>query len=50
MTTLAVGDRLRCEKCGTEVIVVKAADGPLSCCGGLMADRAEEVTGGKQPG
>jgi Desulfoferrodoxin, N-terminal domain len=35
----AVGTRLRCERCGTEIIVVKATDGAVSCCGAPMAPR-----------
>ena len=27
------GARLKCEECGTEVVVVKAPTGPMSCCG-----------------
>jgi desulfoferrodoxin-like iron-binding protein len=34
-----VGSRLRCARCGTEIIVVKAADGPVTCCGEPMAER-----------
>jgi ribosomal protein S27E len=34
-----VGVRLRCGRCGTEIIVVKAADSELQCCGEPMAER-----------
>jgi ribosomal protein S27E len=34
-----VGSRLRCERCGTEIIVVKAADAAVTCCGQPMAER-----------
>ena len=27
-----VGTRLRCESCGTEIVVVKPSAGPISCC------------------
>ncbi len=51
MSAPAVGDRLRCENCGTEIILVKAPTGPMSCCGRPMAKRAEEgVKGGQQSG
>jgi hypothetical protein len=30
---------MRCENCGTEVIVVKGTDGEVSCCGQAMAPR-----------
>ena len=30
---------MRCEQCGTEVIVVKGTDGEVSCCGQSMAPR-----------
>jgi len=39
MSPVAVGARLRCEKCETEVIVVKGTDGDVSCCGQLLAAR-----------
>jgi desulfoferrodoxin-like iron-binding protein len=39
MTPTAVGTRLRCERCGTEIIVVKATDGELTCCDKPMAPR-----------
>jgi len=35
----AVGTRLRCEKCSTEIIVVKASEGEVTCCGQAMAAR-----------
>jgi ribosomal protein S27E len=34
-----VGSRLRCERCGTEIIVVKAADDAVTCCGQPMVER-----------
>ncbi|MEI8000628.1 MAG: hypothetical protein WCH13_15450 [Deltaproteobacteria bacterium] len=36
---VAVGTRLKCGKCETEIIVVKATDGDLSCCGQVLAAR-----------
>ncbi|MFO1538240.1 MAG: desulfoferrodoxin [Actinomycetota bacterium] len=39
MSPVAVGARLRCEKCETEVIVVKGTDGDVSCCGQPLAAR-----------
>jgi hypothetical protein len=38
----AVGARLRCASCGTEIIVVKGTDESVTCCGEPMAPRAEE--------
>jgi hypothetical protein len=35
----AAGTRLRCEKCETEIIVVKGTDGEVSCCEPPMAAR-----------
>jgi hypothetical protein len=35
----AAGTRLRCEKCETEIIVVKGTDGEMSCCQQPMATR-----------
>jgi hypothetical protein len=35
----AAGSRLRCEKCETEIIVVKGTDAEVSCCGQPMAAR-----------
>jgi Desulfoferrodoxin, N-terminal domain len=35
----AAGNRLRCEQCETEIIVVKGTDGEVSCCGQPMAAR-----------
>jgi desulfoferrodoxin-like iron-binding protein len=32
----AIGTRLTCTECGTEIIVVKAPGGDLSCCGQPM--------------
>jgi hypothetical protein len=34
-----VGSRLRCERCGTEIIVVKAAEDLVTCCGQPMLER-----------
>jgi hypothetical protein len=39
MNVSKAGDRLRCENCGTEIIVVKPPSGPVSCCGVEMAAR-----------
>jgi Desulfoferrodoxin, N-terminal domain len=35
----APGNRLRCAKCETEIIVVKGSDGEVSCCGQPMDPR-----------
>jgi hypothetical protein len=37
--TTAVGARLRCAQCGTEIIVVKGTDDDVQCCGAAMAPR-----------
>jgi hypothetical protein len=34
-----VGARLQCSKCGTEIIVVKATDADVSCCGAPLTPR-----------
>lgn len=39
MPGTAVGTRLRCAQCGTEIIVVKPTDGDVSCCNTPMATR-----------
>jgi len=39
MPGTTVGARLRCEQCGTEIIVVKGTDGDMSCCDTPMAPR-----------
>ena len=39
MAPTKVGSRLRCEHCGTEIIVVKATDAEVTCCGQAMAVR-----------
>jgi hypothetical protein len=39
MAEAAVGSRLRCGECGTEIIVVKATEAEVSCCGAPMAAR-----------
>ena len=31
------GARLKCGECGTEVVVVKAPTGAMSCCGQALA-------------
>ena len=33
------GKRYFCEKCGSEMIVTKAGDGKLSCCGQPMKQK-----------
>jgi len=35
----AVGARLKCGTCGTEIIVVKGTDGDVQCCGAALAPR-----------
>jgi desulfoferrodoxin-like iron-binding protein len=40
-TAAAAGTRLRCTSCGTEVVVVKPATGPLACCGRPMSNLAD---------
>jgi hypothetical protein len=32
------GTRLHCSSCGTEIVVVKPATGPLTCCSRPMTD------------
>jgi hypothetical protein len=39
MAATAVGARLRCEQCGTEIIVVKGTDEPVACCDAPMKPR-----------
>jgi hypothetical protein len=39
MSPVAVGSRLKCEQCETEVIVVKGTDGEVSCCGQPLVAR-----------
>lgn len=39
-TAAPAGTRLRCATCGTEIVVVKPATGPLACCGRPMANLA----------
>jgi desulfoferrodoxin-like iron-binding protein len=34
-----VGKRYGCSKCGSEMIVTKAGDGSLSCCGQPMEQK-----------
>ena len=35
----SAGSRLKCETCGGEVVVTKAGDGEMQCCGKPMAPR-----------
>jgi len=35
-TPVAVGTRLVCAQCNTEIIVVKASEGEIACCGSAM--------------
>ena len=42
MAPTAVGARLRCATCGTEIIVVKSTDDSVVCCGEPMAPRDGE--------
>jgi hypothetical protein len=42
MAPTAVGARLVCSQCGTEIIVVKGTDDAVSCCGQQMAPRSED--------
>jgi hypothetical protein len=39
MAPTAVGARLRCAQCGTEIIVVKGTDDEVQCCGAPMTAR-----------
>ena len=39
MAGTAVGARLRCAQCGTEIIVVKGTDEQVVCCGAPMPPR-----------
>jgi len=39
MSPVAVGSRLKCEKCETEVIVVKGTEGDVVCCGQPLAPK-----------
>ena len=39
MSPVAVGKRLKCANCETEVIVVKGTDGEVECCGQPMEER-----------
>jgi hypothetical protein len=51
-TAAPAGTRLRCPSCGTEIVVVKSATGPLACCGRPLAnltERPEEGTGDAEP-
>jgi len=40
MAPTAVGTRLRCSKCGTEIIVVKGTDEVIVCCDEPMAAKS----------
>ena len=42
MSIPKAGTRLKCQECGTEVMVVKAPGAALSCCGKEMGGRDEE--------
>ncbi|MDP1818300.1 MAG: desulfoferrodoxin [Acidimicrobiales bacterium] len=33
------GKRLKCESCGAEIVVTKAGDGTVTCCGKPMAPK-----------
>ncbi len=35
-----MGKRYRCEKCGTELIVTRAGDGEVKCCGQPMVKKS----------
>ena len=35
-----MGKRYRCEKCGTELIVTRAGDGEVKCCGQPMIKKS----------
>jgi hypothetical protein len=39
MSPAAVGARLQCATCGTEIIVVKATEADIACCGAPMPPR-----------
>jgi hypothetical protein len=41
MPGTAVGARLRCGTCGTEIIVVKGTDEAVTCCNEPMTAREE---------
>ncbi|MSO18003.1 MAG: desulfoferrodoxin [Actinobacteria bacterium] len=36
MTEAKIGSRLRCQKCTTELIVVKQGEAEIECCGEPM--------------
>jgi hypothetical protein len=36
---IAVGSRLRCAQCESEVLVVKGTDAEISCCGQPLAPK-----------
>ncbi|HEY8216274.1 MAG TPA: desulfoferrodoxin [Acidimicrobiia bacterium] len=42
MPGTAVGARLRCAKCGTEIIVVKGTEQTVVCCDEPMSPREGE--------
>ena len=39
------GTRLRCASCGTEIVVVKPATGPLTCCSRPLTDLTAGTAG-----
>ena len=41
------GTRLRCSSCSTEIVVVKPATGPLTCCSRPMTDLTTSPTTGR---
>ena len=47
MEGLKPGTKLGCGTCGTEVILVRAADQVPSCCGQPLQDPKKEQTGGQ---
>lgn len=44
-----VGKRYFCEKCGSEMLVTKAGDGAMSCCGQPMQLRGAPASAQAQP-
>jgi desulfoferrodoxin-like iron-binding protein len=44
-----VGKRYFCEKCGSEMLVTKAGNGGLSCCGQPMQLRGAPASAQVQP-
>lgn len=41
---LQIGKRYRCEGCAAEVLVTKASDGSLECCGAEMGQLQPKKT------